>query len=97
MWVECKQGKHDHLVTTYVDVLAGKQADDLLQYAFQEMEGALLAGTVHVLVYTPMHGHLSHVTYTKQECIQTTGTTRKSTWQIIVKKSRVFNVGEALI
>ena len=51
-----------HLITAYVYILTGKQTDDLFQYTFQELKGAFFAGTVHVLMHSPMNRHLCHIT-----------------------------------
>ena len=51
-----------YLIPANVNILAGEQADDLLQDTFQEAEGALLAGAVHILMHAPVHRHLRHIT-----------------------------------
>ena len=46
------------LVAAYVDVLAREKLADLIQHVLQELEGALLAQTEHVLADSPGGAHL---------------------------------------
>ena len=56
-----------HLIASNVDVLAREQADDLLQDTLQKFKSALLPGTVHILMHTPMYRHFTHIPYTQQQ------------------------------
>lgn len=51
-----------HLVAADVKVCAGEDGHNLRQDVLQELEGALLAGAVHVLVNTPVVRRLCHPT-----------------------------------
>ena len=61
---------YSYLVSADVNVLAGEQADDLLEHSFQELKCAFLASTIHILMHAPVYWDFSHIT-----CIATTGST----------------------
>ena len=86
-----------HLITSYMDVLAGEQADDLLQDAFQELKSGLLAGTVHILVHPPMHRHFRHITYTAQAQLECTILTTQEIWTGALGPMRCSRIAEKLV